>query len=120
MDACADDGATGRERAQSLGNELPRRGEDDRRIEIGCGRIAPRAGPLGPDLPGQRPRLRVALTCEREHTPALRRGDLADDVSRGAESVEAEPLPLSRQPQGSVTDQASAEQRGGVLIRVVA
>ena len=56
----------------------------------------------------------AASSCgagEREHPPALVRGDLADDVRRGAEAVEAEALAVAGQPQRAVPDQPAAQQR---------
>ena len=48
---------------------------------------------------------------EGEDPPPLMAGDLADDVGRGAEAVEAEPLGVAGQPQRPVADQPGAEQR---------
>ncbi len=48
---------------------------------------------------------------EREHAPALVGRHLADDVGRGAEAVEADPLRVAAEPQRPVADQPRAQQR---------
>ena len=44
--------------------------------------------------------------------------DLGDDVRRGAEAVQPEPLGVARHPQRAVADQAGAEERRGLEILV--
>ena len=87
--------------------------EDDRGVE--------RLGRRSSEPPAQSRRARGAKSCacaspgagEGEDPPALPAGDLRDDVRRGAEAVEAEPLGVAGQPQRAVADQAGAEQRRG-------
>ena len=58
---------------------------------------------------------RVAGAREGEDLAALGAGDLRDDVGRGAEAVEPEPLgPVAGGDQGAVADEAGAEERRGV------
>jgi hypothetical protein len=45
--------------------------------------------------------------------------DLDDDVRRGAEAVEAEPLGVAREAEGAVADQAGAEERRRLEIVVL-
>ena len=45
-------------------------------------------------------------------------GDLRDDVGRGAEAVEPEPLGVAGEAQRAVADQARAEQRRRLEIRI--
>ena len=62
--------------------------------------------------------LGVARPRQREHAPALVRRHLADDVGRGAEAVEADPLRVAAEPQRSIADQPGTEQRRRLQIRV--
>ncbi len=75
------------------------------------GRSARRAGPLGSELAGERLRLVVALAREGEHPPALGERELGDDVRRGAEAVEAEPLGAPGEAERAPPDQPCAEKR---------
>src|SRR5262249_47304882 len=63
----------------------------------------------------------VARPRERENSPARVCGDLADDVGRSAEAVEAEALGVAAHPERSVADQPRAEEWSdlgvGVAIR---
>ena len=63
-------------------------------------------------------RLGVALAGEGEDPPALVDGDLAEDVSGGAEAVEPDPLGVADQAQRPVADQPGAEQRRRLHVRV--
>ena len=45
-------------------------------------------------------------------------GDLDDEMGRGAEAVEAQPLCVTGEAQGAVADQAGAQQRGGLQVRI--
>ena len=56
-------------------------------------------------------RLLVARAREGEHAPPLVERHLGDDVRRGAEAVDAEPLGVAGQPQRAVADQAGAQER---------
>ena len=76
------------------------------------------ARPRGAELEREALGLGVARPGEREDAPALVRGDLADDVGRGAEAVEAEPLRVAAEPQRPVADQPGAQQRRRLEVRV--
>ena len=109
VDAGADDGAALRDGRERRRDELAGRGEDDRRVEL-LGRRA-RAGPLRAERAGERLRLVVALARHGEHAAALAPRDLRDDVRRGAEAVQAEPLGVAGEAQRAVADQPGAEER---------
>ena len=118
VDAGADDRAALRERCERCRDELARRCEDDRRVELLRRLLLRVAGPLGAELARKGLARRVARLREGEDAPALRPGDLADDVRCSAEAVEAEPLGVAGQAQRPKADQASAEQRCGLEIGI--
>src|SRR5439155_643720 len=74
-------------------------------------------------LRAERARQLLALVVprarEREDAPPLVAGNLGDDVRRGSEAVEPEPLAVARQPQRAVADQPGAEQRRELQRRLV-
>ena len=59
-------------------------------------------------------RVGIGGAPDREHAPALVRGDLADQVGRGAEPVEPEPLRVAAHAQRPVADHPRAEKRRGL------
>ena len=91
----------------------------------GSRRRAPRAG-AGRSRPPTRRRARARTPAprassarrEREHAPALVPRDLRDDVRRGAEAVEPEPLGVAGHAQRAVADQPGAQERRRLLVRV--
>jgi hypothetical protein len=93
-------------------------GEDDRAVELLRRRFVGGAGPLGAELAGEGLGLLVALAGEGEDAPAFVDRELAEDVGRCAEAVEADPLRLPDQPQRPVADQPGAEQRRRLQVRV--
>ena len=119
MDAGADDGAAGRHGRERRGDERAGRGEDDRGVELLGRRLVRAARPRGPELPRERLRLprRPARVKAKTRRPCVA-GDLRDDVRRGAEAVEPEPLGVAREAQRAVADQARAEERRRLEIRV--
>src|SRR5206468_6892579 len=63
--------------------------------------------------------IRVAWAGQREDLAPLVRRDLADDVRRGAEAVEADPLGVvATQPQRPIPDQPRAQKRRRLEVRV--
>ena len=100
----------------AAGHQRPDRGEDDRAVELLRRRLARGAGPLGAEAAGELLALLVALAGEDEDAPPLVDGDLAEDVGRGAEAVEADPLGVADQAQRPVADQPGAEQRRRLLV----
>ena len=111
MDAGADDRRPLRGRPQCRGNELADGGEDDGGVELlrrGAERVA---CPLGAELEGERLGLGVFRAGEGEDAPALVTRDLAHDVRRGAEAVEADALAVAGELQRPVADEAGAEER---------
>ena len=106
--------ATARERG---GHELAGRREDDRGVEL-LGRRpdrrpTPRRASGRTPAPASSPS-RVTANTRR---PCAAR-DLRDDVRRGAEPVQPEPLRVAREPQRAVADQAGAEQRRRLEVAV--
>src|SRR5205823_13945710 len=69
VDPGADDRAALCESGERSGNQLARRREDDRGVELLRGRAG--AGPLGAQRSRELLRLVVARPCEREHAAAL-------------------------------------------------
>ena len=108
-------------RGERRRHELADRREDDRRVELLRRRL------VRPPAHSRRARARTPAPprrparVKREDAPALVARDLRDDVRRGAEAVEAEPLRVAREPQRAVADQPGAEQRRrlhvGVAVR---
>src|SRR5919197_262304 len=50
--------------------------------------------------------------------PTLMARDLRDDVGRGAEAVQAQPVGVAGQTQGAVADQPGAEKRRSLAVRI--
>src|SRR6185295_8830100 len=104
--------------AQRGGHQRSNRSEDDRAIELLWRRLRRRPSPLGAELTRERLPLLVPLASEGEDAPALVDGDLAEDVSRGAEAVEADPLGVAGQAQRPIADQPGTEQRRRLLVGI--
>ena len=111
MDAGADDDAAAGEGAQRGGHELAHRREDDRGVELLRPRLVRRARPLAAELERERRGRVVPGPDEAEHAPPFVPGHLDDDVGRGAEAVEPEPLGVAREAERAVADQPGAEER---------
>jgi len=62
----------------------------------------------------------VAATGEGVHLASLPRHQLREDVSRRAESIEADSLRVAAHPQRAISDQSGTEQRRDLLRRLVA
>ena len=93
--------------------------EDDRGVELLRRRGADRSP--AHSQPSERANACAAVVAgagEGEHAPPLVERDLADDVRRGAEAVEAEALGVAGHPQRAVADQPGAEQRRGLEVAV--
>ena len=111
MDTGAHHGASLDQHAQRGGHELAGRSEDDRGVEF-LGRSAARlARPRGAEFAREILRPFIARARESEHAATLVAGDLADDVRRGAEAIEPEPLRIGGHPQRAIADQPGAQQR---------
>ena len=95
MDPGADDRRPLRGRPECRRHELADRGEDDGCVELFRRRAARVAGPLGAEPEREPLGLDVIRAGEREDTPALVARDLAHDVRRGAEAVEADSLAVA-------------------------
>jgi hypothetical protein len=98
-------------RSERGGHERAHRSEDDRRVQLLRSRLVRWACPLAAELERERSRLVVARPDEAEHAPSLVPSDLHDDVRRGAEAVEPEPLRIAGEAQRAVADQPGAEER---------
>ena len=96
MDPRADDDAALAHVAERGRDELADGREDDDGVEL-LGRARERvAGPDGAERARERLGLVVARARPGEDAAALRDRDLADDVRRGAEAVQAERLGVAR------------------------
>ena len=92
--------------------------EDDDGVEL-LGRAGERvARPGRAELAGERLRLVVTRARSREDLASLRDRDLADDVRGRAEAVQADPLRVAGEAQRPVADEAGAEQRCRLVVRV--
>ena len=107
-----------RARPQRRGDERADRREQDRGVELLRRRPGRVACPLDAELERERLRRLVLRAREREHAPALVPRDLRDDVRRGAEAVEPEPLGVAGHAQRAVADQPGAEERRRLLVGV--
>ena len=68
------------------------------------------ARPLAAELERERRGRVVSRPDEAEHAPPFVSRHLDDDVRRGAEAVEPEPLGVAREPERAVADQPGAEE----------
>src|ERR687890_2765584 len=93
-------------------------GEDYGRVELLGRGLARAPNPRGAQLAREILALLVAVPGEREDLSALMDRYLDDYVGGGTEAVEAEPSGVARGPQGAVADQARAQQRRGLEVRV--
>jgi hypothetical protein len=109
VDARADDGPAGSERAERGHHQLARRREHDCRVEL-LGEHVGSASPLRAEAAGEIARPLVAASDGKHPLPLMGR-DLADDVSRAAEAVEPDPLAVAAEAQRPVADQPGAEER---------
>ena len=104
---------------RAAGTSSPDRREDDRGVELLRPRLVRRARPLAAELERE-PRGRVvSRPHEAEHAPSFVTRDLDDDVRRGAEAVEPEPLGIAREAQRAVADQPGAEERRHLQVVVL-
>ncbi len=118
MDARADHDAALADVAERGRDELSGRREHDHRVEL-LRRARERvAGPGGSEGAGERLSLGVVRASAGEDPAALGDGDLADDVRRGAEAVEADALAVAGEPERAVADEPRAEQRRSLLVRI--
>src|SRR5215208_750128 len=118
VDAGAHHHATLRHGPQRNRNQRPDRREDDGRIEFLRRELGRAPSPRSPELAREALALLVAIPGERKDLPALMQGHLDDYVGGGAEAVEAEAFGVAGHPQGAIADQARAQQRRGLEIRV--
>src|SRR5581483_5470102 len=85
---------------------------------LGAGLVR-RAGPLAAEPERERRGLVVSGPDEAEHAPSLMPRDLDDDVRRGAEAVETEPLGIAGEAERAVADQPGAQERRRLKIVVI-
>ena len=111
MDAGADHRTALADGAQRHRHELARRSEDDRGVEL-LGRLGGGvARPDGSEPKGESLRCVVTRAREREDAAPLAARDLRDDVRRGAEAVEADPLGVAGAQERAIADEPA--QRSG-------
>src|ERR1700737_3774669 len=99
-------------------HQRPNGSEDQGGIEGLWRRTRGVASPFGPKASREPLLLGIARRRKGENAPALKTGDLRDDVRGVAEAIEPDALSIARQPQGAIADQAGAEQRCGMQIRI--
>ena len=99
-------------------DEVADRREDDHGVEL-LGRPGERvAGPHRAERACELLRLVVTRARAGEDAAPLCDRDLADDVRRGAEAVQAERFAVAGEPERPVADEAGAEQRRCLRVRV--
>src|SRR5205823_10061446 len=87
------------------------RSKDDRRVELFGRRLVRAPRPLHAERTREGLALLVPGTREREEAPPFVPSDLRDDVSRGAEAVEAERLRVAGKAKRAIADQPGAKER---------
>jgi hypothetical protein len=118
VDLAADDGTARHDRLERSRDEFAGGREHDRGVQRLGRWLCRRTGPLRAEPGRERLRVGVAFPREREDPTALRTSDLRQDVCRPAEPVDAHPLGFTGHPEAAVADQACAQQRGGLQVRV--
>src|SRR5829696_705741 len=92
--------------------------EDDGGIELLWWRLVRAAGPVGSEPAREPLAFFVAGAREGEDPAALVGGDLRDYVRCGPEAVETQALGVADPTESPVADQARAEERSGLEVRV--
>src|SRR5215210_8604216 len=100
-------------------HQRPDGSEDDRRVELLRRGLTRASGPGGAQLAREALALLVTIPGEREDLPALMNGHLDDYVGGVAEAVEAEAFGVADHGQRAVADQARAQQRRGLKVRIL-
>ena len=118
MNARADNTRALGAHAQGLDHQGADRREHDRAVELLRRRFPRCSGPLRAEAARESLSVLVARAREREHSPSLVEGELAENVCGGSEAVEADALRLPDKPQRSIPDQAGAQQRRGLLVGI--
>src|SRR5205823_4375561 len=95
--------------AQCLRHECADRREDERGIERGRRGLVAAAAPRRAKLARKTLTFDVAGARERVDLAALVMSDLRDDMRRGAESVDADPLGPAGLPERAIADQSGAK-----------
>ena len=108
--------SAGSQRLEGLWDELARRGEDDGGVELIGWQLVAAAGPRRAEAACELLGALIARAREGVHVATLVDGDLADHVSRRAESVQPEPRGVAGELQRPVADQPAAQQRRRLLI----
>ncbi len=109
VDAAADDGAAGRDRAQRRRHQRADGGEDQRGVERLRRHLVRTAGPAAGDAAGEFLCRRVTRAREGEHALPVVPRHLRGDMRRRAEAVDAEPL--RRRRPGAARGSRSARRR---------
>jgi hypothetical protein len=118
VDAGADDGSARCRHAESSGDELAGRCEDDRGAKLLRRHGVASAGPVGAELAREALPGLVGRTRERECAAALVAGDLEHDVCGGSEAVQAERVSVACEAKRAVADQPGAEERRRLLVPI--
>ena len=110
VDAAADDAAALGRCGERRRDERADRREDERGVERDRRPCRGRAGPRRAERAREVLRRRVAVAREGVDLASLRRGDLRDDVRRGAEAVDAQALhAVAGELERAVADQPGAQ-----------
>src|SRR5437660_940543 len=118
MDAGTHHASAGAHAPEGRGYQSAHRREQDRGIEPLAGALVGAAGPLRAELASEALAGGISGTSEGEHLDALRTRHLSEEMSRGAEAVEAEPARLAhrlteaREAVSAIADEPRAKKRG--------
>src|SRR5437764_12195665 len=118
VDAGTHHASAGAHAPEGRGYQSAHRREQDRGIEPLAGALVGAAGPLRAELASEALAGGISGTREGEHPDALRTRHLSEEMSRGAEAVEAEPARLAhrlteaREAVSAIADEPRAKKRG--------
>lgn len=93
---------------QRLRNERAHRGEKQRRIQFVRRRLVAAAGPRRAETQRELLGSMIAGACQRIHGALLMARNLRDDMRRGAETVNADPLRVARHAERPIADEPGA------------
>jgi hypothetical protein len=104
VDAAADDGSAFADGFERLGHKFSGGSEDDRGIQLHRGHFVRAADPNGAETHGELFCRFVAGAGKGINLALLILGNLRDDMRRGAETVNTEPLAVAGFDQAAIAD----------------